>query len=80
MGIQTVKGPDGKEIQVQEVDFETIKERWNEYALRDGTTVKVKTIVLKIFQIIDENGKPTVTYEGDPNVLVRSENKVTASA
>ena len=80
MGIQTTPGPDGKNIQVQEIDFDTVKENWNEYHLGDGTTVRVKTIVLKIFQILDDEGKPTETADGDPNVLVRSENRVTASA
>ena len=80
MGVQTVRGPDGKDIQVQEIDFKTIREEWNEYLLGDGTSVKVKTITLKVFLILDDDGNPGLTAEGDPNILVRSENKITASA
>ncbi len=29
-------------------DFKTMKEDWNEYKLEDGTTIKIKTILIKL--------------------------------
>lgn len=79
MSVQTIRLPNGTEVKAQEVMFETVKEGWNEYALANGVTVRFRTVALKIFQILDDEGKPSYTAEGDPNILVRSENKVVTS-
>jgi len=46
--------------QGEEVDFEVVKEEWNEYKLKDGTTLKVKLILLGVVRTnqYDPVGKP----------------------
>ncbi|MFH1328765.1 MAG: hypothetical protein ABIH76_08010 [Candidatus Bathyarchaeota archaeon] len=56
-----------------DLDFETIREDWNEYKLADGTTLKVK-IVLTGVQRLEQQYTPT----GDPVYVVASQNVVRA--
>ena len=67
------------EFDAIEVQFEIGQENWNEYKLLDGGVVRVKTSVGKIFRVVDSDGKPTVTPEGDPHVIVRHKTEVVAS-
>ncbi|MCD6202750.1 MAG: hypothetical protein J7I99_00105 [Methanophagales archaeon] len=64
-----VRLPDGREIEAMDVDFETVKEDWNEYKLEDGTILKFKTIVSSIVRT--EEYDPMT---GDPVYHVRSTN------
>ena len=64
-----VRLPDGREIEAMDVDFETVKEDWNEYKLEDGTILKFKTIVSSIVRT--EEYDPMT---GDPVYQVRSTN------
>jgi len=52
-----------------DVDFETMKEDWNEYKLEDGTVLKFKTIVSSIIRTEDYD-----PMTGDPVYHVRSTN------
>ena len=61
--------PNGREIEAMDVDFETIKEDWNEYKLEDGTVLKFKTIVSSIIRTADYD-----PMTGDPVYHVRSTN------
>lgn len=59
----------GREIEAVDLDFETIREDWNEYKLEDGTILKFKTIVSSVIR--------TAEYDpmtGDPVYHVRSTN------
>jgi hypothetical protein len=40
-----IKLPDGREVTGKKVNFETIKEEWNEYKLEDGTRLYVKIVI-----------------------------------
>jgi len=71
--------PDGSQAKAQEVDFQPQAEVWNQYLLQDGTTVKVKTTVLKILQVLDDKGNPARTVEGDPFLIVNHRIDVIAS-
>ncbi len=64
-----VRLPNGREIEAMDVDFETIKEDWNEYKLEDGTVLKFKTIVSSIIRTADYD-----PMTGDPVYHVRSTN------
>jgi hypothetical protein len=64
-----VRLPNGREIEAMDVDFETIKEDWNEYKLEDGTVLRFKTVVSSIIRT--ENYDPMT---GDPVYHVRSTN------
>lgn len=69
----------GREVFVREVQFEIDREEWNEYKLLDGGRVRVKTVVLRIFRMVDENDKPLFNAEGDPEVVVRSNLQIVAT-
>jgi len=62
-----------------EQTFEIAAEDWNEYRLADGGIVRVKTSVQKIYRLLDANGNPAMTPDGDPSVLVRHSTQVVAS-
>jgi len=47
--------------------------------LPDGTVVKLKTTVLKILQVLDNEGKPAHTTEGDPFLIVNHRTDVITS-
>ena len=57
-------------ICLEEVDFDTVCEDWNEYKLKDGTTLKVKLVLVKAVR--------TDNYDqfGDPVYMVNSQNIV----
>ncbi|MHC1635754.1 MAG: hypothetical protein ACXQTS_03905 [Candidatus Methanospirareceae archaeon] len=69
-----IRLPNGREVEAVEVDFETIKEDWNEYKLEDGTILKFKTIVTSVIRTNDYD-----PMTGDPIYHVRSTNIVRAT-
>ena len=56
----------------EDVEFETVKEDWNEYRLSDGATLKIKLVLVKVLR--------TNQYDqtGDPIYVVNSTNVVKA--
>jgi hypothetical protein len=61
--------PNGRVLEAMDIDFETIKEDWNEYKLEDGTVLKFKTVVSSIIRTEDYD-----PMTGDPIYHVRSTN------
>ncbi len=56
-----------EEREALELSFEIPHmEPWNEYNLSDGGRVRLKTYVRKAFRVLDEEGNPSFTPEGDP--------------
>jgi len=55
---------------MEEVDFDTIKEEWNEYKLKDGTTLKIKIVLIKVVR------GDTYDQFGDPVYMVNTQNIV----
>lgn len=68
----------GERVSAREVEFEIIREEWNEYRLEDGTSVRVKNVAVKIFRVLDDESNPGFTDEGEPYVIVRSRNMLSA--
>ena len=66
----------GQEVSAVERDFETTREEWNEYKLLDGGTVRVKTIVSRICQVVDENGNPAFNADGTPFIVAYHDSRV----
>ena len=57
--IKTITLPDCSQAKAREVVFNLEHEDWSVYNLpEDGTVVKLKTTVLKILQVLDNEGKP----------------------
>jgi hypothetical protein len=77
--IKTITMPDGNQAQAQEVEFKLQHEDWSQYVLPDGTVVKLKTTVLKILQVLDNDNKPARTMEGDPLLIVNHRTDVITS-
>ena len=77
--IKTIPMPDGTQAKAQEVEFKLQHEDWSQYLLPDGTVVKLKTTVLKILQVLDNDSKPARTAEGDPYLIVNHRTDVITS-
>ncbi len=77
--IKDLTFPDGVTRKVEQLDFDIVKEDWNEYQLSDGTFLKTKSILVKVYWVLDNTGKRMYTPEGDPMLLVNSNQQVTAS-
>jgi len=69
-----VRLPNGREVEATDVDFETVKENWNEYKLEDGTILKFKTVVSSIIRTEDYD-----PMTGDPVYHIRSTNILRAN-
>ncbi len=61
----------GKEVEAFDVDFRVSREDWNEYALLDGTTIRMKAVVSSIIRLEDQ-----FDNEGNPVYMVKSNNMV----
>ena len=72
MGFKTVINWQGREVPAEELEFEPLREGWNEYRTEDGTLLKLKAVVAKIIRL------DAYTAEGDPIYNVTSSNVVTA--
>lgn len=77
--ITKVRLDNGEERDALELDFEIQAEQWNEYKLLDGGRVRLKTSAIKILRVLDTEGKPAFTPDGDPLVWVRHNTYIASS-
>ncbi|MDA2924473.1 hypothetical protein MYX65_07430 [Acidobacteria bacterium AH-259-L09] len=63
----------GKDVEAEEIGFQSRKEEWNEYILDDGSTVKIKLVATNIFKT------DQVDQQGTPIYLVKSQNIMTVT-
>jgi hypothetical protein len=61
----------GKEYTAEVVEFETLHENWNSYALQDGTELKMKAVVSDIVRV-----EGAYAPNGDPLYMVQASNVV----
>jgi hypothetical protein len=48
-----------------EVEFESKGEQWNYYTLGDGSKLKLKTVMMEVYRLVDEfdtNGNPVYVF------------------
>lgn len=57
---------------VVEREYEVVAEEWARYDLLDGGRMRVKTVVHKIWEVVDEQGNPVKQPNGDRFLLVES--------
>jgi hypothetical protein len=59
---------------VKELDFKIIKEDWFVYKLKDGSILKVKPVLVRVFETdqVDPEGKKILAFVGQNIVTVRS--------
>lgn len=69
----------GETLEGLDLDFEIKREEWNEYRLLDGGTVRIKTTPLRIVRVLDKDGKPAYTADGDPHIAVSHNTQVVSS-
>jgi hypothetical protein len=69
----------GEEMEAVEVAFTIRREDWNEYELADGGTVRLKASVHRMLRVLDKDGRPALTSDGDPMMVVQSQNAVVTS-
>ena len=61
----------GQEISGTELDFEIIKEAWNEYRCEDGSIIRLRTVVTQILRTEHKNPQT-----GEPVYVVKSANVI----
>jgi hypothetical protein len=64
---------DGVEREAVEVPFEVKSEPWCEYELLDGGRLRVRNVLVRVFLIMGEDGKPLLTADGEPSVMVNTQ-------
>ena len=65
----------GRQVQATPVDVNQSSERWNEYFLEDGTVLKMKLVLKKVFKVDGEFDE-----EGNPVYVMQSTNVTSVSA
>lgn len=78
--IREVSLPDGSTRKAIEVEFQTIREDWNEYELSDGTRVRAKNVISKILVFVDDEGNKLRDAVGDVEVMVQGSVTLSASS
>ncbi len=65
----------GREVEAVPVEVNQAHEVWNDYLLEDGTVLKMKLILKKVFKVANE-----VDAEGNPVYVMQSTNVSTVNA
>ena len=64
----------GRQVQATPVEVNQSGERWNEYFLEDGTVLKMKLVLKKVFRVDGEHDE-----EGNPVYVMQSTNVTSVS-
>jgi hypothetical protein len=59
-----------QELPARELEFETVNEPWSEYKLSGGGRVKSRSTLLRVYRVVDDNGKPAYQPDGQPYLIV----------
>ena len=65
----------GRQVQATPIDVNQSGERWNEYFLEDGTVLKMKLVLKKVYKVDGEYDE-----EGNPVYVMQSTNVTTVSS
>ena len=65
----------GRQVAATPIEVNQCSEKWNEYFLEDGSVVKMKLVVKKIFRVDGEYDP-----DGNPVYFVQSTNVTTVSS
>jgi len=60
-------------VEGEEIDFDPLAEKWNEYRLSDGTLIKLKLVISRIVRIEEYN------EQGEPIYIISSQNVLSAT-
>lgn len=64
----------GRQVEGEEVDFKSEGEQWNLYRLEDGSTLKLKTVLLSVVRLSEynETGDPVYQFSAQQIVTVQA--------
>ena len=62
--------PGDQRLSVTEVQFEVIREDWAEYKLSDGSRLRVKNVLIRVFLQVDDDGNIIYNEHGEPSVVI----------
>ena len=65
----------GRQVEAVAVEVHQSGERWNEYFLEDGTVLKMKLVLKKVFKVDNE-----FDAEGNPVYVMQSTNVTSVTA
>lgn len=68
--VQEISLPDGSKVQAAEVDFSVVEENWDTYQLEDGSHLRLKHSVARVFRVYDDEGNPRFNALGDPEYVI----------
>ena len=77
--VKQITMPDGSVVRGILTDFEIVKEDWNEYILEDGTKLRIKTVLVRALRLVDDEGQPRRTPDGDHQIFVNTSITVVAN-
>jgi hypothetical protein len=55
----------GRKVEAEVVEFESQAEPWSQYLLKDGTTLRMKLVLLEIVRLVgekNERGEPVYVF------------------
>ena len=61
-------------VDAEELDFQTMKEEWNEYQISDGSTIRIKLVMTNIVRLLDKRDQ-----EGNPIYVAKTSNVMAVS-
>lgn len=67
-----------QEVDAYELEYETIREDWNQYRLPDGRLVRVKVLVSRFCQVVDDDGNDLINPDGSPVLIASNRVEVVA--
>ena len=68
-----------QEVIVADEEFKTLIDDWNEYETASGVKIRVRLIVNKILRPLDKDGRPVFDDQGEPSIVIQSQNIVIAT-
>ena len=65
MGQKKTVDYQGRKVEAEVLEFEAKGEAWNQYALEDGSSLKMKTVLLDVSRLLneyDDKGEPVYVF------------------
>lgn len=72
----------GRKVEAQLLEFETKAEPWNQYVLEDGTTLRMKIVLLEVVRLVgekDEKGQPVYQFVAQQIIGASTPNEKTGA-
>lgn len=67
-----------QERPARELAFKPVNEEWSEYKLTDGGSFRLRVTVLRVYRVLEDDGKPAYQPDGQPFLVVTSQPQLIA--